>query len=323
MADRSNLVDDYVVADRDAPIPGEVAEVIEFASGEDLLDSKVGKLVQKGKVIEVMSDSPLLTAFHLIVQNKILSVPVYSVDKQKYIGFLDLVDIVYHFLEVLTDEEIQAGFEHFKDKFDKVKCQGLMNVSSRNPFKSLSMKASARAAIGLIDQWGVHRVPLIDASGECVSILSQSRLVQLFATNIGLFALAAKTVGEFQLGVREVYCAHKSDSAHVAFQKMRELGASALAIVNDAGALVDVLSVSDLRLLGQDMKQLERVTHTVEEFASHKTNKVAPLTVLLSDTIASVASKLLEFKVHRLYVVDAADKPIGVIVLGDFLRLFK
>ena len=62
----------------------------------------------------------------------------------------------------------------------------------------------------------------------------------------------------------------------------------ALAIVDDDGALVDVLSVSDLRLLGEDMTQMERVTKTVEEFASFKANKLPPITVLPCDTVAYV-----------------------------------
>jgi CBS-domain-containing membrane protein len=101
-------------------------------------------------------------------------------------GFLDLVDIVHHFLEILTDAEIETGFDNFKAKFETDQCHSLMNKSSRNPFKSLSVKASVRAAANLIDQWGVHRVPLVDETGDCVSILSQSRLVQLLSHHIGL-----------------------------------------------------------------------------------------------------------------------------------------
>jgi len=103
---------------------------------------------------------------------------------------------------------------------------------------------------------------------------------------------------------------------------MRENGASAVAIVDDDGKLVDVLSVSDLRLIGHDLTKLERVTRTVEEFSSFKTTKVAPVVVYACDTVAYVTQRLLENKIHRLYVVDGENKPIGVVTLGDFLHLF-
>jgi CBS-domain-containing membrane protein len=107
-----------------------------------------------------------------------------------------------------------------------------------------------------------------------------------------------------------------------------------LAIVDDNGCLVDVLSVSDLRLLGEDMTQIQRVTKTVEEFSSHKVNTLPPITVLCCDTVAyvsffystktnlEVAQRFSEHKIHRLYVVDDDNKPIGIIGLGDFIRLF-
>lgn len=59
------------------------------------------------------------------------------------------MDIVYHFLDVLSDDEIQAGFDKFKSKFASDHCSSMMNVSSRNPFKSLSKKASVRVAMNI------------------------------------------------------------------------------------------------------------------------------------------------------------------------------
>jgi len=103
---------------------------------------------------------------------------------------------------------------------------------------------------------------------------------------------------------------------------MRENAASAVAIIDDDGKLVDVLSVSDLRLIGHNLNQLELVTRTVEEFSSFKATKIAPVVVYACDTVAYVTQRLLENKIHRIYVVDNDNKPIGVVTLGDFLHLF-
>lgn len=129
-----------------------------FETAEELLETKVRTcillqtvkvldMVQEGKIVDAMSDSPLLDAYEKLVANNILSVPVFSVDKRKYIGFLDMVDIVYHFIETLTDEEISSGFSSFKKKFATVKCGDIVNKSLRDPFKALGKNASVRVRI--------------------------------------------------------------------------------------------------------------------------------------------------------------------------------
>jgi len=314
----------YVVADRDAILPVNGAPPLErvYNNAEELMQTKVGELVSAIKIIDVMNDTSIMVAFDTLVDNKILSVPVYNVEKQKYEGFLDLVDIVHHFLEILTDEEIESGYQSFKQKFVAQPCGVVINKSARNPYESVGKNASVRATIALVDQWGVRRVPVVEASGDCVSILSQSKLVNLLANNIGLFSFAAMPISEFNLGIKDVYKSNKTDTARSAFLKMRDQGASAIAIVDDDDKLVDVLSVSDLRLLGHDLAQLHTVTQTVEEYASRKAVKLPPVCVRLTDTVASVSQYFQENHVHRIYVVDAEQRPVGVIGMGDYLRLF-
>jgi hypothetical protein len=124
-----------------------------------VLETKVIELVEEIRIIDADCNSPLLEAFEKIAKNHILSVPIFSVERQKYIGknditiadlhegFLDIVDIVHHFLEVLSEEEIKSGFSNFKFKFINQKCQDLVNKSKRNPFKPLGKNASVRVSL--------------------------------------------------------------------------------------------------------------------------------------------------------------------------------
>lgn len=43
-------------------------------------------LVASCKLVDAMADAPLLEAFDKIVAHSILSVPIYSVEKQNYVG---------------------------------------------------------------------------------------------------------------------------------------------------------------------------------------------------------------------------------------------
>lgn len=58
---------------------------------------------------------------------------------------------MYHFLDTLSTEEFEDGFDKFKHKFETDECHTLMNVSNRDPFKILSLKASVR--VRWLDAW--------------------------------------------------------------------------------------------------------------------------------------------------------------------------
>ena len=41
-----------------------------------------------------------------------------------------------------------------------------------------------------------------------------------------------------------------------------------------------------------------------------------------SDTLGAVIDKLAATRIHRVYLVDKTDKPIGVVSLGDIISVF-
>eukprot|EP01127_Copromyxa_protea_P018055 TRINITY_DN559_c0_g1_i1.p1 TRINITY_DN559_c0_g1~~TRINITY_DN559_c0_g1_i1.p1 ORF type:complete len:116 (-),score=6.98 TRINITY_DN559_c0_g1_i1:51-398(-) len=110
----------------------------------------------------------------------------------------------------------------------------------------------------------------------------------------------------------------------MAFQKMRDNASSAVAVVDDSDRLIDVLSVSDLKILGENMDKVHLITESVEEFVRLKSDRIPPVLVTPLDTVGHVSQLFLQDKIHRVYVVDSEQsrRPIGVIGLQDFLTLF-
>eukprot|EP01126_Amoeba_proteus_P022990 TRINITY_DN2312_c0_g1_i12.p1 TRINITY_DN2312_c0_g1~~TRINITY_DN2312_c0_g1_i12.p1 ORF type:complete len:132 (-),score=14.42 TRINITY_DN2312_c0_g1_i12:726-1121(-) len=105
------------------------------------------------------------------------------------VGFLDLVDILYFLMDVLLEEEALLGYERFKHKFSTQTCKSVMNISRRNPFECIGKSASLGVAARLMQDWLVHRLPVINENGEFVAILSQSKLSQVFSYNVRLCVL--------------------------------------------------------------------------------------------------------------------------------------
>jgi len=304
-------------------------EKVTFLTEQEVLNNSKVKDIMVGftRVIDVNSTDSVLVGFQRLIENKILSCPIFDERRQKYIGFLDIVDIVHHFLDSLTETEVDKGFDSFKSKFANVQCKDIADLSGRNPYQPVDESAPLGAVISLISEWDVHRVPVIDAGGELVSLLSQSRVTSYLSDHLLKFAVAKKSVGELHLGLQNVVCVNLNDLTVSAFNSMRKNRVSGVGVVDAAGVLVGVLSVTDLRSVGYDDQLFKRLYTTVGEFikVAHSHNVSKPkkvITVTSKNTVGEVFDRFTEYGIHRLYVVDQANKPVGVISLGDVIKLF-
>ena len=121
-----------------------------------------------------------------------------------------------------------------------------------------------------------------------------------------------------------------------AFSTMISKKVAALGVVDDKGKLVANLSLGDLKAISADANRFWRMEETVlnfikkvkKEFPPHKEgDKVVRgrprsiVTIKAGDTIDETMKKLLENRIHRVYLVDAEKKPIGVAALRDILDL--
>lgn len=76
----------------------------------------------------------------------------------------------------------------------------------------------------------------------------------------------------------------------------------------------------------QQGMRAENFTHLllpVKQFLKTQHSWKAPVTVSLNTRLESVLYKLTWFRLHRLWIVDEDNKPVGVISLTDVLKLFN
>lgn len=148
------------------------------------------------------------------------------------------------------------------------------------------------------------------------------------------------------------------ESALSAFRKLRLNKVSALAVLNNQGALVGSIlihgddpfysiahrlrfcldpfcllllpfpvldiSVKDLRLIAPEVSIIPRLYLTIAEFLArvHRETTAPPTAVVCSkeDTVLTVLRKIFDNKVHRVWVVDSHNmRPTGVVSLRDLL----
>jgi len=300
-----------------------------FKTGKEVLGhTMASSLVHNQRLIKGNAKDPVVTGFRMLIDNKILSIPIYDVEKHAYVGFMDIIDVVHHFLAVLSKDEVKGGFSAWQKKFSSVLNKEIIDFSKRNPWMGVDSAASVQAVIDLLIHYKVHRIPIIDSSGELVMVLSQSRVVQYLIQYIDLFDWASKTVGHFSLGYRQVVVVPSTMVTKEAFGVMSDSGVSGVGVVNTAQRLVGVLYTSDLRHIDYSENMFERLYLTVQDFLTivRSTQPEMPAVVVAtpSTTVANVGALFMKYKVHRVFVVESENtmKLLGVISLHDFLVLF-
>jgi len=282
----------------------------------------------RATIITVKSTDTISHAFQTLIDNKVLSVPVYNVKEHMYIGFIDVVDIVAHALTVFKETEFMGGetprLLESGERFGGQQVSSVSDLSRRNPWKPVDEKMPISAALDRMVLWKVHRVPVIDSSGELLTLITQSQIVSFigrYTSQLG--ELAKKTVGEMKLGLCEVLSVPLDAIAVDAFKIIHSKGVSAVAVVDKNNEIVGNISATDLKLIGYNANMFGKLFLNVEAFLKLiPPNDVfgsGPICVEKTTTFDQVIETMNMAKVHRLYVVDNK-KAVGVISHLDILQ---
>jgi CBS domain-containing protein len=119
------------------------------------------------------------------------------------------------------------------------------------PFVPLSTTHSLLDAFLLLGKYGLRRLPVVQAGGDLVNILTQSRLLQLMVDNPAVLAsVEGQSLASLGLGSeRPVYAVSIAAPALAAFDLMQQHDVSAVAVVGHANELIGAVSCRDIRLL--------------------------------------------------------------------------
>eukprot|EP00029_Vermamoeba_vermiformis_P004473 TRINITY_DN15016_c0_g1_i1.p1 TRINITY_DN15016_c0_g1~~TRINITY_DN15016_c0_g1_i1.p1 ORF type:complete len:227 (-),score=8.75 TRINITY_DN15016_c0_g1_i1:284-964(-) len=190
--------------------------------GLDVLkNTKVRQIIiENPKLITVTDTDSVSTALKLLIENKILGLPVYDSKLKKFASFLDVKDILCHAVKVMSKGELQQYSEskeyidqisHFQ-KFSSATCGEVVNASGRDVFIQVVEQANIETVISvMVDLGFLRRVPIVNQKDELVAVLSQSQIVKYLNQHMNSFGFANKTIGDIKLGYKEVISATKNE----------------------------------------------------------------------------------------------------------------
>jgi len=197
----------------------------------------------------------------------------------------------------------------------------VMDSSEENPICTVSLSTPLPELL-LGFQRGLHRAIVIDDTQKLQRIVSQSDVIRFVSEYIEYYGPLGQTkLEDVGLGQHSVVTVNHKARAVNAFHILQENKVSAVAVVDDSGLLVANLSVSDLR--GLDLDNLADLMLPIPEFLmkTRKQSLLPPIICRPHTTFETAVLKLASTRVHRLWNIDEAGRPIGVVSLTDVIRL--
>jgi len=144
-------------------------------------------------IVEISSTLSISEGFQVLLDNNVLSAPVYDSAAKSYVGFLDLRDLVswavflYDEQENPTDDEldlINAAQKLYKHATGGIT---LSYLARRNSFRAVKSGASL-ASVAAILKTGVKRVPVLNEENRVKFIISQTAVNRFLHANVCLLA---------------------------------------------------------------------------------------------------------------------------------------
>jgi CBS-domain-containing membrane protein len=258
---------------------------------------------------------------------KFYAVPVLRKKDNKYIGFLEIFDIVQYIVEHFGNEKLTNMEDFWKlvDEeyaFQKLTVNDIMTrANSTSPYVSVKQDYSLFFACELIARENCRRVAIINEEQWLLSLITERQLLNYFVKNSSLLGtLLTKKVENIIM--REVLTIPRTEKAITGFQEMVKKRVQGMAVVDENGRLVGCLSLSDLKAITNEGRFFWRlyspVTTFLEFVEADRPKKV--LTCTADQTLKDVLFGLNDNRIHQLYVVDQQTRPIGMITISDVIE---
>jgi len=278
---------------------------------------------QSGGLVTLSAKAPALDALKKLAENRISSVALVD-ENGMPMGFLGVSDLAAYLCSIeIKDHKGKSNEEMLRDGALKdLRCESLMNFSGCEAIEVVTSETSLWTAAQLMLAKSLHRVGVVRPSNEIVAVLSA--LDVLFWARPHVLTAPIGSTGIFQLPAfvsTPVTSMLNTEPTYRAFLTLKEKRISGLGIVDGNGTLKGNISNSDVTKIATSKINLVELFHLpLHEF--QESAELPPALVLSpSATLNTVVQMLCTHMVHRLYIVDVDNRPIGVVTPLDVIRL--
>ncbi|CAG8615004.1 36254_t:CDS:10, partial [Racocetra persica] len=277
----------------------------------------------------IVLDTSLLVkkALAALMQNGVVSAPLWDSNNQKFAGMLtvsDFINLIHYYYK-------HSSYTVALEEIEQFQIQQLRDVESRlgsPPPQLLSIHPlkSLYEACKLLVEARAHRLPLVDVDSETgqemiVSVLTQYRILKFIAMNCKETKDFRKPLSEIKIGVyNDIATAKMSTPVIEVVNTFAERRISSVPIIDDNGVVLNVYETVDVMTLvragtyhGMDLPIGKAILWRTEDFPGVHT-------CTLNDCLHSIFDLIKKAPVYRLIVVDSENKLKGIVSLSDIMR---
>eukprot|EP01112_Ceratiomyxa_fruticulosa_P017810 TRINITY_DN561_c0_g1_i1.p1 TRINITY_DN561_c0_g1~~TRINITY_DN561_c0_g1_i1.p1 ORF type:complete len:363 (+),score=58.01 TRINITY_DN561_c0_g1_i1:210-1298(+) len=293
------------------------------------------------KLIVLKDDDTLEHALTMLTTNKILSAPITTSDSETFVGFLSLNDVVNFILKTYSNttnkESEEVEWSSWCDDFYSLSFRGVSFAQTpvKDIVKNLSEPICQVNEFGTVYQLmedvfqsGYHRAIVlkdIPSSFEtkALGIVTQSDIIHLLWENIYLCGdIIHQEIGDLRIFNPTVISMSENALAIHAFYLMMFNKVEGVAIVDKEEKMIANLSAADLRMFRKGtfaslVLPIMKFLELMDEGGIRE-----PITVTPLCSLESAIMKIVQYHLHRIWVVNERNQPIGVLTLTDLLSHF-
>lgn len=249
-------------------------------------------------------------------ENSIVSVPVVDLEKRRYVGMLNVLDIV-GFLTINYSS-------NWNDELANLSVAEVLK-SNREPFLPLYSTSPIALLLHVMTSLA-NEVPIMGAEGQIINVVTRHDVLWFVQENMDALGPRVDAPVQSIMQIMSSVETVEADAKVVeALKVMIKKGTQELAVISPspssldttgAGVLVGKLCASDFSRLS--VYNFSRVNEAVSKFISHDPNGL--VTVDSTATLRSVVQKFVSTKAPVLWVVDSSFRPISCITLKNITK---
>ncbi|ORZ21518.1 hypothetical protein BCR42DRAFT_407691 [Absidia repens] len=276
----------------------------------------------------IVFDTRLLVkkALHALIQNGIVSAPLWDSSTQKFTGMLtvsDFINLIQYYYNHSSVEEALSDIE-------KCELAHLRQVEKQigvppPQLLYLDPMASLYDTCQLLAESRAHRVPLLDKEPDTgmemiVSVITQYRILKFIAVNFQESHVLRQPLSELKIGTyKNIATATMATPVIQIITTFVDQNISAVPIVDDQGIVLNVYETIDVMSIAKAGKYNQLDVPVGEALAARPDNYPGVHTCRLNDTLQSIFRTIRKQRVYRLIVVDENNKLIGIVSSSNIL----
>ncbi|KAL1917532.1 uncharacterized protein VTP21DRAFT_3925 [Calcarisporiella thermophila] len=277
----------------------------------------------------IVLDTSLLVkkALSALMQNGVVSAPLWDSKKHKFAGVLTVSDFINLIQYYYTHSSWTRALEEI-EKFQIWQLRDMEQKIGAPPPQMLFIHPmrSLYDACRLLVESRAHRLPLLDTdpdSGQemIVSVLTQYRILKFIAMNFKGTRYLKQPLSQLRIGTYEnIATAQMSTPVIEVINMLAERGISSVPIVDEDNVVINVYEALDVMIIARSGAYHDLNTPVGEALKRRSEDFPGVHTCTLNDTLQSIFATVRKAQVHRLIVVDQGNHLCGIVSLSDILR---